>query len=112
MPREYMIEYRRRKRMSIDNMSVLCDEPGCETHVSPGLLRLLEEDENAVTHPNLAARVGRAYKLSKHRTLGLMPENRRPGKHYDPDKYKITEDDGGLFRAFKVTRRGKGGVAV
>lgn len=105
MPREYMTEYRRRKRLSIEDMATRCN-------VSPGLLRLLEEDENSVTHPNIARRVGAEYEISERRTLKLMPENYRPGKHYDSDKYKITEDPEDIFRLFKVVRRNNGGPAV
>lgn len=104
MPREYMIEYRRRKKLSIVNMAA-------RLKISTGLLRLLEQDEYSVTHPNIAIRVGAEYQLSKRRTEQLMPENYRPGKHYDPDKYKLTDEED-MFRQFKVTRMGKGGPAI
>lgn len=105
MPRDYMIAFRRRKRITIDQMAAHCK-------VSVGLISLLEENETSVTHPNIARRVGAEYELSNRRTLMLMPENHRPGKYYDPDKFKITEDPEEIFRSFKVSRRGKGGVAV
>lgn len=105
MPREYMTQYRRRKKISVEDMAARCK-------VSPALIRLLEEEDDSATHPNIARRVGAEYELSERRTLNLMPENYRPGKHYDPDKYKITEDPEDIFRMFKVTRRSNGGPAV
>lgn len=105
MPREYMTQYRRRHKISVEEMAARCK-------VSTALIRLLEEEDDSVTHPNIARRVGKEYELSERRVLKLMPENHRPGKHYDPDKYKITEDPEDIFRMFKVVRRNNGGPAV
>lgn len=105
MPRDYMIAYRARKRLSVAEMAARCE-------VSPALIRILEENENSVTHPEIAARVGAEYELSRRRTLMMMPEHHRPGKNYEPDRYKNTEDLEDIFRAFKVSRLGKGGAAV
>lgn len=105
MPRDYMIKYRQRNGISLEAMAACCK-------ISATLIRLLEEDEDSVTHPNIARRVGAEYELSERRTLMLMPENYRPGKHYDPDKYKITESPEDIFGIFRVDRRSKGGPAV
>lgn len=105
MPRDYMVKARKKQKLTITQMAARCA-------ISTGLIRLLEEDETSVTHPNIARRVGEAYGLSNRRTLMLMPEHHRPGKNYNPYKYKIEEDPEDIFRQFKVIRRSKGGVAV
>lgn len=105
MPREYMTQYRRRHKISVEGMAAKCK-------VSTALIRLLEEEDDSVTHPNIARRVGKEYELSERRTLGLMPKHYRPSKHYDPDKYKITESPEDIFGIFRVDRRSKGGPAI
>lgn len=74
-----MKAYRKRKRYSIKDMSILCG-------VSETLLKMVEN--GLVTHPKLAKQIGEAYKLDEAEIYQLMPENYRPGAKYDPDKYK------------------------
>lgn len=55
---------------------------GC-SHV---ILSMLEKGD--ITHPNIAKRVKDFYKLTDEEYYQLIPKNYRPGKDYDPDKYK------------------------
>lgn len=82
MQRDYMIEYRKEHGIDIQRMAKKC-------RISKTLLRLLEENDQEVTHPNIAERVSRAYKLTKKQTEGLMPEHyRKSSPNYNPDLYR------------------------
>lgn len=75
---EKMKTYREQHGYSIKVMSR-------KSGASEVLLRMLESGN--VTHPKIAEQVGRAYKLGKEDIYELIPENYRPGEHYDPDRY-------------------------
>lgn len=93
--REYMIAFRREHDVSIQAMAKICD-------VSQTLLGMLEADDQQVTHPMLAAKIGKKYRLTKAQIEGMLPENyRKSSPNYNPDKYK----DGGM-----VWRTEKGGA--
>lgn len=85
-PREYMLERRSSLRMSRENMA-------SKLKISPKLLAMLEEDEACVAHPLIVDRVAKAYKLTKDQRIMMLPENHRPGPHYDPDRYKFPVDN-------------------
>ena len=79
--REYMIEYRERRRITREAMSK-------KLRISEKLLAMLEETDT-VTAPSIAERVCKAYKLTEKQYMGMIPENYRPGPNYDPDKYVV-----------------------
>lgn len=82
MKREYTIEYRKALQIDIQAMAKKCK-------ISKGLLEMLEGCDQEVTHPNIAKRVSRAYKLTKQQAEGLMPEHyRKSSPNYNPDLYK------------------------
>lgn len=96
MRREYMIEYREKHGLDIKSMAEKCK-------ISKTLLLMLEASEQEVTHPNIAARVGRAYKMTKLQTESLMPEHyRESSPNYEPDKYRRDDLE---FKEFAVTTR-------
>lgn len=76
--REKMKAYRLQHGYSFERMS-------WRAGTSEVLLRMVENGN--VTHPKIAKKIGRAYELDKEDIYELMPENYRPGEHYDPDKY-------------------------
>ncbi len=76
--REKMKAYRLEHGYSFERMS-------WKTGTSEVLLRMVESGH--VTHPKIAKKIGKAYKLSKEDIYELMPENYRPGDKYEPDKY-------------------------
>lgn len=53
--------------------------------ISEALLSLVENGH--VTHPNIAKRIKRYYKLTNEEYYQLIPENYRPGDKYEPTKY-------------------------
>lgn len=80
--RQFMIEYRRQNGLSQLDMAV-------KAKTSIRIIRMLEDCDQEVTHPSIAQRVGKAYKLTKEQTEGLMPEHyRKSSPNYDPDKYR------------------------
>lgn len=85
--RTYMTEYRERNGLTLLDMA-----KQCRTFVgrpSVGLLRLLESDDQYVTHPNIAERVSEAYKLTPEQAEGLVPEHyRKSSPNYNPDLYR------------------------
>lgn len=99
MKREYMIERRKALRMTRDQMAR-------RLQISPKLVEMLEEDENCVTHPEIVKVVARAYRLTKQQKTMMLPENYRPGPHYNPDRYKLATDPTLMFKSFKITARG------
>ena len=87
MERLYMIEYRRKHKMSLRHMAEKCQ-------ISATLLSMLEKCDQEVTHPNIAERIGKQYHLSKKRTESLMPEHyRKSSPNYDPDLYRRNKDE-------------------
>lgn len=90
MNRQYMIDYREKNGIDLARMAQVC---GC----SQKLLELLEADDGVVTHPNIAKRVARAYRLTRKRAEELLPVNYRPSSPlYDPDRHKVDELSGAL----------------
>ena len=85
--RAFMIEFRKMRDVSLNVMAKACE-------CSSGLLRMLEEDRNSVTHPRIARRIAKAYKMTAEQAENLLPINYRPhGGDYDPDRYKTDEHD-------------------
>ncbi len=76
--REKMKAYREKNGYSVERMSR-------KSGASAVLIRMVENGN--VTHPEIAAKIGKAYKLDKEDIYELIPENYRPGENYDPDKY-------------------------
>ena len=93
MQREYMIRFRKEHGVTIQKMANKCK-------ISKSLLEMLESSDQEITHPNIAERVRKAYKLTNEQYEGLMPEHyRKSSPNYDPDKYKpIDEYDFGDMR--------------
>lgn len=88
MPRDYMISFREKQCISIDRMAA-------KLQISPTLLSMLEDDESCVTYPDIVRRIAKAYKLTKDQRTMMLPPNHRPGKDYDPDRYKEMVDPRG-----------------
>ena len=87
MERVYMVEYREKHNLSIPEMARKCK-------TSSTLLIKLEECDQEITHPKIAERIGRQYKLTKKQTESLMPEHYRPSSpNYDPDLYRRNKDE-------------------
>lgn len=80
MKRDYMIQFRTQTGLSVREMARCLK-------ISPKLLEMLEEDDQTVTHPKIARRVAKTYRLTEAQYLSLIPENYRPGPGYDPGKY-------------------------
>lgn len=84
--RECMVAARKKRGLTIAAMAKKC-------RCSVTLLEMLEWNEDEVTHPNIAARIAKEYKLSKRDAERLLPENYRPSSPcYDPGRYKARED--------------------
>lgn len=63
--------------------------------ISKTLLYWLEASDQEITHPNIAERVGAAYKLTPQQIEGLMPEHhRKSSPNYNPNLYRRDEEDG------------------
>jgi len=78
--RKRMEQYRNDNRISLEEMSK-------KTGVSSGLLAYIEG--GYVTHPLIAKKVQKGYKLSDDETELLMPEiHRKSSPLYEPDKFK------------------------
>ena len=99
MPRDYMITHRESLGWSVEKMAK-------KLEISPFLLSMLEDDESSVTHPLIAKRVARAYKLTKEQRTMMLPENYRPGPNYDPNRYKLDVEGKDMYREFKIAPRG------
>lgn len=85
MQRDFMIRFREENGIDILSMAKKCK-------ISVGLLDLLESSDQDVTHPKIAERIGKVYKLNKKQIEGLMPEHyRKSSPNYNPDLYKISE---------------------
>ena len=100
MPRDYMIAHRESLRIPIEKMA-------SKLKISPWLLNMLEQDESCVTHPEIAKRIAKAYKLTKEQKTMMLPENYRPGPNYDPDKYRILCDTREGLRNYKLGERSR-----
>lgn len=78
--REAMKNYRQWKRFSLEDMADICG-------ISETLLQIIED--GGVTHPKIAERIKKAYKLTDIQAEQLVPEIHRPSSpNYNPDKYK------------------------
>ena len=87
MQRQYMIDYREKHNLTRKEMAVKCN-------TSTTLLSMLEDSEYEVTHPKIAERVGKVYKLTLAQTESLMPEHyRKSSPNYDPDLYRRSNDE-------------------
>lgn len=82
--REKMIKYRKENGLSYKVLSV-------KSGVNGYLLEMVENGH--VTHPSIAEKIGKAYKLTEKDIQELIPPNHVKGKNYDPDKYKPPEID-------------------
>ena len=97
MSRQYMIDYRAKHGYSLTDMA---RKAGC----TEALLDKIESWEDEVTHPKIAARIARAYKLKKSQYESLMPEHYRPSSpNFNPKLYKA---DAG-FADFEVVPMGR-----
>ena len=56
--RDYMIEYRQKHGLSVVDMAIKCK-------TKARIIRMLEDCDQEITHPKIAERVGKAYKLTK-----------------------------------------------
>lgn len=84
--REKMIKYRVDNNLSYEYISQ-------KTGVSQGLISMIEDGQ--VTHPVIAEKLKKFYKLTKLETEELLPKIRR--KHdpeYEPDKYVVPVNRG------------------
>ena len=94
MKREYMIEFREKHGKTTLQMAKKCK-------ISKTLIGMLEASDQEVTHPNIAERVRKAYKLTNEQYESLMPEHyRKFSPNYEPDKYRRDDLD---FNDFAVT---------
>lgn len=85
MRREKMIAYRESVGASKRQMAWKCK-------CSVDLISMIEDWDKEITHPNIAERIGRAYKLTEAETEMLMPEHyRKSSPNYNPDLYKYSE---------------------
>lgn len=99
MRREYMIEFRAAHDLNIQAMAKKCK-------VSKGLLDMLESSDQEITHPKIAERVSRAYKLTRAQAESLVPEHyRKSSPNYDPDRYRRDDLD---YNDFAVLSGWKG----
>ena len=88
--RKYMVKWREKRRVTIEVAAK-------NANVSVYTLRHIEQDDSYVTHPNIAERIAKVYMLTKEQYYGMIPENHRPGKDYDPDRYAESERNFGTF---------------
>ena len=95
--REYMIEWREKRHVTLEIMAKAAE-------CSEVLLENIELDDKYVTHPRIAERIAKAYKLTKKQYHSMIPENYRPGKNYDPDRYVEEDRDFGVFNVRPVSR--------
>ena len=87
MKRQYMIDFRETFNLSLYRMAVKCD-------TTTALLKKLEDCDQEVTHPKIAERIGRQYRLTPEQTESLMPEHyRKSSPNYDPDLYRRMKDE-------------------
>ena len=87
MQRQYMIDYRKKHNLTIKQMAVKCK-------TTTTLLLMLEECDQEITHPKIAERIGRRYRLTQEQTESLMPEHyRKSSPNYDPDLYRRNKDE-------------------
>ena len=97
-PREYMIRRREALGLTVDQMAKKCE-------ISPGLLRMLEDDDQCVTGQKIVERIAKQYtNLTRDQKIGMIPPNYRPGPDYDPDRYRYGDSEN-MFRDFMVVPR-------
>lgn len=86
--REYMVEFREKRGIDLQRMARVCG-------VSTTLLAMLEGCDEEVTHPRIAERIGKKYKLTQAQIEGMKPKNyRKNNPEYNPDRYVIREEWG------------------
>lgn len=99
MQRTFMIQFREKNQIDILSMAKKCK-------ISLTLLELLEESDEDVTHPKIAQRIGKAYKLDKKQIEGLMPEHyRKSSPNYNPNLYKQDDKYEYGYQAFEIARK-------
>ena len=77
---------------SRENVGLSIAEMATALGISEGLLRIVEE--GGVTHPNIALKIQKRFKLTDLQTEDLMPLCRRPhGGDYDPNRYVAAVDE-------------------
>lgn len=82
--REKMINYRKENNLSLISLSLA-------SGVSVHLLELVENGN--VTHPSIAEKIRKAYKLTRKDAEDLMPKNQRKSSdEFEPDKYRLPDD--------------------
>lgn len=86
---DFMIYKREELGLTRQEMAKQCE-------CSPYLLELLEEGENEITHPQVAARIAREYGLSVDEYQQLVHPKRRTGKIP-----KIKKLSGDIFQALR-----------
>lgn len=85
--RDYMIDYRLKHDLSVVDMAIKCK-------TKARIIRMLEDCDQEITHPKIAERVGKAYKLTKKQTEGLMPEiHRKSSPNYNPNLYRREDSE-------------------
>lgn len=70
MKREYMIAFRESCGFELETMAKICK-------CSPKLLGMLEADDTEVTHPKIARRIARAYRLTDEQRVGMLSKLQR-----------------------------------
>lgn len=99
MRRDYMIRFREENGIDVQRMAQKCK-------VSKKLIEMLEISDQEVTHPKIAERIGRMYKLTKKQTESLMPEHhRKSSPNYNPDLYRRDELDYNDFAVMSGWKR-------
>ena len=73
MKRQYMIDYRKDRGIDLATMAAACKCSEC-------LLRIVEADERNVTHPKIADRIRKKYRLTKKQYLQMIPREYRGAK--------------------------------
>ena len=71
MERIYMIEYRRKHKLSLKHMAEKCQ-------ISATLLSMLEKCEQEVTHPKIAERIGKEYLTALPYPVHVNPKGKVP----------------------------------
>ena len=98
MRREFMIEFREKYCLTIQDMAKM-------SRVPKSLLELMEASDTDFIHPNMAKRIGKAYKLNREQIEGLMPEHhRKSSPNYNPNLFKSEEYEYGKFEVWNWAR--------
>ena len=92
MKREFMIRFREKYALTIQDMAK-------KSRVPKSLLELMEASDADYIHPNMAERIGKAYKLNREQIESLKPEHHRiASPNYNPNLYKIEDYEYGEFK--------------